>query len=214
MSAPPTEYVTRQGNPPRTVPIVVRPGIDQASVDRLTESLAAVPWHEVHHRKPSSDVQDEHVKTSGDEQQAEWQRIAVYVVCRDEQNRILLTHLDLPGLPAHDAWTLPGGGMEWGERPEDTAVRELDEETGLRAELGPVIGIWSDWLQAHETVRGTPGHAVGILFEGRRVEGELRTDFPDGSTDGAAWFGPEEVAALQRVPLVDFALGLVVDRSA
>jgi ADP-ribose pyrophosphatase YjhB (NUDIX family) len=151
---------------------------------------------------------------SGDEKHAEWQRIAVYVVCRDDADRILLTHLNLPGLPAHGAWTLPGGGMEWGERPEDTAVRELDEETGLSAELGPVIGVWSDWLEAHETVRGAPGHAVAILFAGRHVAGELRTDFPEGSTDGAAWFGPDEVEALARVPLVDVALGLVVDPSA
>ena len=149
-----------------------------------------------------------------DEKHAEWQRIAVYVVCRDNDNRILLTHLNLPGLPAHGAWTLPGGGMEWGERLEDTAFRELDEETGLRAVLGPVIGIWSDWLEAHETQRGAPGHAVGILVEGRHVAGELRTDFPKGSTGGAAWFGPDEVSALVRVPLVDFALGLSADRSA
>jgi 8-oxo-dGTP diphosphatase len=144
---------------------------------------------------------------------AEWQRVGVYVVCRDDSDRILLTHLNLPGLPSHGAWTLPGGGMEWNEQPAETAARELDEETGLSAELGSVIGIWSDWLEAHETPRGSPGHAVGILYEGHVVSGNLRIDFPDGSTDQAAWFRLDEVAELETVPLVDFALALLSARS-
>ena len=40
-----------------------------------------------------------------------WQRVAAYVVCRDTEGRVLLTHLHLPGLPSHRSWTLPGGGM-------------------------------------------------------------------------------------------------------
>jgi 8-oxo-dGTP diphosphatase len=153
------------------------------------------------------------VAERGDRLAAEWQRVGVYVVCRDDLDRILLTHLNVPGLPGHDAWTLPGGGMEWGEEPFETAARELDEETGLSAELGPVIGIWSDWLAAHETPRGKPGHAVGIVYVGRVIAGDLRTDFAAGSTDRAAWFGKDEVAALHRVPLVDFALDLLNDQS-
>ena len=46
---PPTSYVTRQNPTLRTVQIVVRPGLDQRDIDRLTASLAGVSWHEVHH---------------------------------------------------------------------------------------------------------------------------------------------------------------------
>jgi hypothetical protein len=49
MLAPPTEYETTQNGASRTVQIVVRPGVEQRVVDQLTESLAAVRWHEVHH---------------------------------------------------------------------------------------------------------------------------------------------------------------------
>jgi 8-oxo-dGTP diphosphatase len=32
-------------------------------------------------------------------------------------------------------WTLPGGGIEPGESAEQTVVREIEEETGLRVEV-------------------------------------------------------------------------------
>jgi hypothetical protein len=49
MSAPPTEYATSQNGTPRIVRIIVRSGVDQGFVDRLTSSLADVGWHEVKH---------------------------------------------------------------------------------------------------------------------------------------------------------------------
>lgn len=35
----------------------------------------------------------------------------------------------------HYFWTLPGGGMEEGETPEETCIRELKEETGIDGEI-------------------------------------------------------------------------------
>ena len=37
-------------------------------------------------------------------------------------------------------WTFIAGELEPGESPEDTAIREVKEETGLRVEVGDVIG--------------------------------------------------------------------------
>ncbi|WP_299154573.1 NUDIX domain-containing protein [uncultured Tateyamaria sp.] len=61
----------------------------------------------------------------------DWQRAAAYVVAVDAQQQILLTQFSKTGHPKSGAWTLPGGGMEWGEQPHETALRELGEETGL-----------------------------------------------------------------------------------
>ena len=60
-------------------------------------------------------------------------RAAGGVVVRgtDGEARVLLVHR-----PAYDDWTFPKGKVDPGESDEDCAVREVEEETGLRCVLG------------------------------------------------------------------------------
>jgi 8-oxo-dGTP pyrophosphatase MutT (NUDIX family) len=55
----------------------------------------------------------------------------------DDKNRVLLFHRFKDG---KEYYTVPGGGVEPGETPEQAAVRELKEETGLVITLGKKIG--------------------------------------------------------------------------
>ena len=48
---------------------------------------------------------------------------------------VLLVHR-----PQYDDWTFPKGKLEPGESWEDAAVREVEEETGLRVEAGEQVG--------------------------------------------------------------------------
>lgn len=138
-----------------------------------------------------------------------WVRVGAYVRCVDG-GRVLLTRLEEAGNPHSGSWTMPGGGMELDEQPADTARREFREETGLDIELGALLGVRSFWFSAEESFRGAPGQAMGLVYAGTNPTGTLKTDFTDDDTTAAAaWFPITDVAELARVPLVDWAIGLI-----
>jgi ADP-ribose pyrophosphatase YjhB (NUDIX family) len=134
-------------------------------------------------------------------------RVGAYAICRDAQWRLLLARCG-EGEPEPGAWTLPGGGVEWGEHPDDAVVRELEEETGLRGVPGRVLGIYSrTWLRSPERPR-PPFQHLGIVYELASSEGTIRAEV-DGTTDACEWFARDELATVELVDLAVFGVGLV-----
>ncbi len=127
-------------------------------------------------------------------------RIGAYGVCLDAERRILLCRISEP-TPDNGRWTLPGGGVEFGESPDAAAIREIEEESGLRGELASVAGIYSAMIQRSVTFAGRPLHHVGIVYWLRAYQGDLRGEI-DGTTDTCAWFS---AADARQLPLVDLA---------
>lgn len=129
-------------------------------------------------------------------------RLAAYAVIVSDE-RILLCRLS-PAVPRWQGhWTLPGGGVEFGEHPEAAMIREVAEETGLAVTADGIIGIDSILDCGGPDDR----HGVRILFRARVTGGTLRSE-TDGTTDSCAWHRLDELAALSIVPLVTVALGL------
>lgn len=60
-------------------------------------------------------------------------------VVLDRAKRVLLIRRGRP--PGFGSWTLPGGRVEPGEDPEAAIVRELREETGLKARIVRPLGV-------------------------------------------------------------------------
>ena len=98
--------------------------------------------------------------------------------------------------------------MEWGETPEQTALRELEEESGLSASLGSMCGVFSRWYSAEEAFSGTPGHVIGMIFEAHQAVGDLRVEATGSTTDDVRWFKHTDALALPAVDLLSFALAL------
>lgn len=132
-----------------------------------------------------------------------WQRIAAYaVVVRD--GRILLSQI-APRVSPEGKWTLPGGGIEHGENPRASVVREVYEETGLEVSIGDNSRVYS--LHAPRSTRQgrrVDAHSLRIVFEGWVAPDapEPRVMEVNGSTIAAAWHPVADVLS-GRVPTVD-----------
>ena len=128
-------------------------------------------------------------------------RIGSYALCVDN-DRVLLARLAAIEVDV-GAWTMPGGGIEFGEHPDAACLRELTEETGLSGEIEGVAGIFSHVYDESRFAKGADLHFLGIVYRVRITGGALR-DERDGTTDTAAWISRDELPATRLVELARF----------
>jgi 8-oxo-dGTP diphosphatase len=132
--------------------------------------------------------------------------VGAYALCvRD--GCMLLARIVEGGLDA-GMWTLPGGGIDWGEDPTAAVLRELDEETGLTGTITGITGVYSRaYLRSPDRPRD-PVHHLGLVFAVEAHVGDLRFE-ANGSTDCCAWVPLGDLGTLPLVPLAVYAAGLV-----
>jgi 8-oxo-dGTP diphosphatase len=96
----------------------------------------------------------------------------------------------------HGTWSPPGGKMEPGETPEETARRELVEETGLVGAVPRVVAETVDSFPSGDTWR-----THWVLMDW--VSGEPEVLEPD-EVDSWGWYAWDRLPAPLFVPMASF----------
>ncbi|WP_405653515.1 NUDIX domain-containing protein [Streptomyces sp. NBC_01386] len=96
------------------------------------------------------------------------------VVVRDDGRVLVIRRAD------NGTWEPPGGILELDERPEDGAVREVLEETGIRVSVERLTGVYKNMTRG----------VVALVFLCRPVDGVERTS---SESTAVEWLTPEEV---------------------
>lgn len=104
-------------------------------------------------------------------------RVGVALVAiNGEQQVFMLHHVFHPFAP----WGLPGGWMDRKESPKNCIRREIQEETGLKATIGPVVHVAQEPHTGHLT----------IFYLGHLQSGPISLS---SEIIEAAWFDPHDL---------------------
>ena len=177
--------------------------VDGSTVEAAWQPLAAV-------RDGSLPVSPLVTEALADHEPLRRQRVAAYAVIRRGEE-VLLTRLSeraaFPG-----AWTLPGGGIDHGERPSAALVREVAEECGVTCEVGDLLDVHdSHFSGTAPTGRIEDYHGVHLIFAATVPDDAEPTVVErDGTTDEVAWVPVSAVRAgeLDVLDVVPHALGI------
>lgn len=104
---------------------------------------------------------------------------------------VLLTQRDIE--PGVGEWAVPGGHIELEESPQAAAVRELEEEAGVRVHPDDLV-----ILDAFSTSPFDGKYVVSIRF-GARIEDVGGTPTAGPEVQTVEWFTPAEFAASDAV---------------
>jgi ADP-ribose pyrophosphatase YjhB (NUDIX family) len=138
-----------------------------------------------------------------------WTRVSAHGLCVVE-DRVLLVRL-APPLAEAGRWGLPGGGLEWGESPEQALIREFREETGLDASIHGIAGVYSNTYMRSADRPLDSLHFISVLYWVQTAEGRLVHEL-DGTTDHAAWVPLGEIDMLPLGDLATYGLDLLQQR--
>lgn len=126
---------------------------------------------------------------------ADFMHLQVGANCVVEQDgRILLVRLNYGPRDGH--WTLPGGLVEADETPDLAAVRETEEETGLRVAIDGLLSMWM-----------RPGLPILVIIYRAHVLGGTLRAAPEEASE-VAFFPKEGLPPLEELAWASTAHGL------
>jgi 8-oxo-dGTP diphosphatase len=110
--------------------------------------------------------------------------VGVFVV---HEEKLLLVRRTMN--PEKGKWSIPAGFLDYGEDPQETAVREALEETNLVVAIERLIDVYHNPPEEG-------GASIFILYQARLIKGELQAG---DDADAAGFF------ALDALPEIAFA---------
>ena len=90
-----------------------------------------------------------------------------------------------------NSWGFPGGAMELGESFEETAKRELEEETGLIIDEMKLLEVMSGKDTYGEYPNGDKLYDITAVFEVRKYRGKLKIG--DDESKELRWLSLKEI---------------------
>ena len=111
-------------------------------------------------------------------------KVAAAMLLTDAEGQVLLVQRAMSPLQGH--WSLPAGFVDEDESPEDAAVRECREETGLDAQIDGLLKI----ISGREHARGAD---IIIVYRGHVTNGQL---LAGDDAAAARYFSLEELPPL------------------
>jgi ADP-ribose pyrophosphatase YjhB (NUDIX family) len=124
---------------------------------------------------------------------------SVSVLVLDDHGRLLLVRHADSGL-----WGLVGGAIEVDERPDEAAIRETHEETGLRVELTRLVATLGGPRFRVRYRNGDETAYVTIVYEARSAGGEQRADGDEVLELG--WFGRNDLGTIRLGSIAEATL--------
>ena len=122
-------------------------------------------------------------------------QVGAGIIVEDEQGRVLLQLRS-----DNHCWGYCGGSMEIDEQAEETARRELMEETGLTAEDLELFGVFSGPDYHYVYPNGDEVSNVDIVFLCRKYSGSLKCQ--EGEVDDLRFFAPDEIPENLSPPII------------
>jgi 8-oxo-dGTP pyrophosphatase MutT (NUDIX family) len=108
------------------------------------------------------------------------------VLPRDNGGRVLLVRLIDSGL-----WASIGGAIEPDESPAETALREAEEEAGVKLKLGPILAVLGGPDYRPTYPNGDQTSYVSTVFDATVIGPIPRADGDE--TSAVEWWDPNEL---------------------
>lgn len=93
------------------------------------------------------------------------------IILFNELNQVLMLRRNDNG-----RWCFPGGAVDIGENTEDSACRELLEETGLSVEEVSIFGVFSGKELHYIYPNGDEVYIVDVVYSSNKFNGEISID--------------------------------------